>query len=118
MSVLFDEYGGSEMGKKDYALTEEEKRAFFTIDPSKPDYIEAHKFSANHREMLEKDSKCGCFCCLEIFHPSEIKDWIKDRGDTACCPYCYVDSVIGESSGYPITEEFLAKMKNYWFGED
>ena len=67
-------------------------------------------------EMLENDKKCGCFYCLEIFDPAEIEEWITcDRGDTAMCPYCSVDAVIGESSGYPITKEFLEKMNRYWF---
>lgn len=85
-----------------------------------PEWKAAHKFCSNHKPELEKDSVCGCFCCLEIFHPSEITEWIIEdtkidwRG-TAICPYCSVDSVIGESSGYPITKEFLEKMQEYWF---
>lgn len=101
---------------RDYHLTKEEKESFFKIYSNKPDYINAHLFSSHHREILEQDSKCGCFYCLEIFHPSEIKEWLDcDKGHTALCPYCGTDSVIGESSGYPITKEFLKKMKNYWF---
>ena len=85
-----------------------------------PDEIVAHKFSSNHKPELEKDSVCGCFYCLTIFHPSEIKEWIIedtaiDSRGTAICPYCSIDSVIGESSGYPITEEFLEKMQEHWF---
>lgn len=87
------------------------------------DYIEAHKFSNNHMEQLKKDKLCGCFNCLRIYSPSEIEEWLIsedennlcDRYGTAICPYCYIDSVIGESSGYPITKEFLAKMKEAWF---
>lgn len=103
------------MEQKLYFLTEEEKKRYFTIDPTKPGYVEAHKFSAHHREMLERDSLCGCFSCLAIFHPSEIDTWYDDRGETAACPFCGIDSVIGESSGYPVTREFLKMMKNYWF---
>lgn len=77
--------------------------------------IKAHKFSSDHRAELEKDRLCGCFYCLKIFSPKEISDWLPDKKGTAQCPYCHIDSVIGESSGYPITEEFLKKMKNYWF---
>lgn len=85
------------------------------------DYIEAHKYSNNHKKQLKKDKVCGCFYCLEIFSPSEIKEWIVhlnpcDRKGTAICPYCGIDAVIGESSGYPITKEFLEKMSKYWFG--
>ena len=84
------------------------------------DYIKAHRFSNNHMEELKKDNLCGCFYCLEVFSPSEIKEWIIadndcDRYGTAICPYCDIDSVIGESSGFPITKEFLSKMNKYWF---
>ncbi len=77
--------------------------------------LAAHKFCANNREKLQKDEKCGCFYCLKIFSPSEITDWIPDTDGTARCPYCGIDSVIGEHSGFPITTEFLVKMREYWF---
>jgi len=79
------------------------------------DYIEAHKFSSNHRDVLLKDGTCGCFYCLKIFNPNEINFWIEDIGGTAVCPYCGIDSIIGESSGYPITIDFLEKMHKHWF---
>lgn len=79
------------------------------------DYIEAHKFSSNHRELLQKDKKCGCFYCLHIFRPTEIKEWIKDISGTAICPYCGINAVIGAASGYPITDKFLREMQKQWF---
>lgn len=79
------------------------------------DYIEAHKFSINNKEQLLHDKKCGCFYCLTIFNPNEINDWVRDLTGTAICPYCGIDSVIGESSGFPITVEFLEKMYKEWF---
>ncbi len=77
--------------------------------------LHAHEFCTNNKEMLQKDTVCGCFYCLEIFSPGEITDWIHDTKGTALCPYCGIDSIIGESSGYPITKEFLKEMYNYWF---
>ena len=80
----------------------------------------AHKFSSNHKPELEKDRLCGCFYCLRIYSPSEIKEWLVEetaidwRG-TAIYPFCDVDSVIGESSGYPITREFMEEMHQVWF---
>ncbi|MFC7370963.1 cytoplasmic protein [Fictibacillus iocasae] len=74
-----------------------------------------HDFSYKNRELLEKDQICGCFYCLKIFHPSEIDEWEGENEDTAFCPYCGIDSVIGESSGYHITKEFLVKMNTEWF---
>ncbi|MDO4562919.1 MAG: cytoplasmic protein [Clostridia bacterium] len=69
---------------------------------------------------LSKGEKCGCFCCGKICDSKGITEYLTgdndcDRGGTALCPYCGIDSVIGESSGYPITEEFLAAMKKKWF---
>ena len=79
------------------------------------DIIVAHKFSSNHKEELQKDKLCGCFYCLKIFDPKEIKFWIKDTNGTALCPYCGIDSVIGAHSGFPVTTEFLSEMRKYWF---
>ena len=30
--------------------------------------------------------------------------------------FCGLDAVIGESSGFPITDKFLQEMKQFWFG--
>ena len=81
----------------------------------KDDAIAAHKYSSNNKPALLNDKKCGCFYCLKIFEPKEIEEYIEDdneldRYGTAICPYCGIDSVISESSGYPITEDFLRKM--------
>lgn len=81
----------------------------------KKSVIAAHKYCTNNKESLLNDSVCGCFYCLEIFSPTEITEWIKDKKGTALCPYCGIDSVIGESSGYPITKEFLKEMQKHWF---
>nr|WP_308560538.1 cytoplasmic protein [uncultured Prevotella sp.] len=69
-------------------------------------------------EQIEKSEKCGCFSCCEIFTPSEITDYIPDEPPTAECPFCHTDSVIGDASGFPITKDFLKKMKKRWFYGD
>ncbi len=78
------------------------------------DYIDAHRFSSGHKAQLQGDTLCGCFYCLSVFPPREIEAWLDPEG-TALCPHCGIDAVIGASSGYPITREFLEKMRNYWF---
>ncbi|MCC8196535.1 MAG: hypothetical protein LIO49_07035 [Ruminococcus sp.] len=79
--------------------------------------IEAHDWSFKNMDSLTNDKICGCFYCCEIFKPSEIEEYIEecDGGRTAVCPHCGIDSVIGESSGFPVTKEFLTRMKRYWF---
>ena len=79
------------------------------------DYIDAHKFCTKHKAEIINDKKCGCFYCLSIFPPKEIDFWLEEGSGTAICPYCRIDSVIGESSGYAITKEFLQKMHDHWF---
>lgn len=74
----------------------------------------AHRASIHHRKQLENSSVCGCFFCGEIFSPKEIQEWV-DNNDTALCPYCGIDSVLGDSSGFPVTKEFLGEMRKYWF---
>ena len=51
---------------------------------------------------------------MESFSPSRISQWI-DQEQTALCPECEIDSVIGSASGYPITKEFLERMHAHWF---
>ena len=78
-------------------------------------YKQAHDCSIRNKEQLEKSEKCGCFYCGEIFPPSEITDYVSDGEPTALCPYCHIDSVIGDASGFPITPRFLKDMNKRWF---
>jgi hypothetical protein len=74
----------------------------------------AHQYSSNHKSKLKTDNICGCFYCLSIFNPNKIETWLETE-ETTLCPYCGIDSVIGESSGFPITRAFLKQMNKYWF---
>jgi hypothetical protein len=76
-------------------------------------HIAAHAFSTHHRRSVVESDSCGCFYCLAIYSPLEIAEWIDDA-DTALCPKCGVDAVIGSRCGYPIAQEFLRKMQQYW----
>ena len=77
------------------------------------DYITAHEYCMFNRRLIEHDKRCGCFHCLKVFDTKEL-EWV-DFDLTALCPYCGIDAVIGESAGYPLIEEFLEKMRDYWF---
>lgn len=77
----------------------------------------AHKNSSCHKEEILKGDLSGCFHCGETFLPTEINEWIKEnnnRGETAICPKCGIDSVL--SSKLPIKDEkFLSEMHKFWF---
>jgi hypothetical protein len=82
------------------------------------DFVKAHKHH-HYRDEILSSTQCGCFYCLSIFSPNDIFQWYgeDDNGveQTAFCPECSIDSVIGERSGYPIKQSFLRKMKDFWF---
>ena len=81
------------------------------------EFIKAHTYSRNNSSILDNNQLCGCFYCIKTFTANKIKDWIIEPDDskTAICPYCGIDSVIGENTGFEITEVFLQKMHKYWF---
>ena len=78
---------------------------------------EAHKFCIRNEAQLLESKRCGCFYCLSIFSPSEIFEWIDEANGTrtALCPKCSIDSVLGDKSGYNISNSFLQRMHQYWF---
>ncbi len=81
------------------------------IYKEKYDAKEALRFTIYQRTKLLQTEKCGCFSCIKIFTPKDIKDWT-DNEKTAVCPYCRNKTVLGDNFGYPVNEKFLIKMKN------
>lgn len=80
----------------------------------KIDLEAAHKRASHHRAEIFASGVCGCFSCLETFPPSAIAKWT-DGGQTALCPRCSIDAVIGSGSGIEINADFLRSMKAHWF---
>ncbi len=78
-------------------------------------YTKAHNSSFANLYEVERSERCGCFFCGKIFSPSKITNCVSSEEPTVECPYCYTDSVIGDASGFPITPEFLRKMRRRFF---
>lgn len=83
-----------------------------------------HRTSMHNREMILKSSVCGCFYCEKTFEPKKIQDWTHrshplsefgGEGQTALCPHCGIDSVIGDASGTTITTVLLKRMRKCYF---
>lgn len=88
--------------------------------------LAAHRHTTNNRAELESSALCGCCSCLEIFAPREIVAWTgldissfddpaSASGETALCPRCGSEALIGDSSGHAITTDFLNRMNQAWF---
>lgn len=90
-----------------------------------PDIVAAHGHCRDHRAEVVASVICGCFHCCGMFTPGQIVDWIDPApemvnvagrlGQSALCPSCGIDAVIGDRSGFPITEGFLHTMRAHWF---
>lgn len=78
------------------------------------DVEQAHGHSMNNRETLSRSEMCGCFSCFVVIPVARITRWV-DTGETAVCPECGVDSIIGDAAKIPLTEEFLDAMYQHWF---
>ncbi len=58
------------------------------------------------RSEIEKSTNAGCFYCTKIFPVGKIKEWADD-GLTPICPYCGIDSVLGDAQGVILSKEYL-----------
>jgi hypothetical protein len=77
-------------------------------------YTAALQHAANHRGELDASAHCGCFFCFRTFSATEIRIWI-DKNQTALCPRCGIDAVIGTASGFIIDDRFLRRLNIFRF---
>ena len=77
-------------------------------------YIAAKARSSRHRSELEASGHCACFFCFKKFATTEIKAWV-DGNETALCPHCGLDSVLGSGTDHRIDDTFLRKMHQHYY---
>jgi len=82
------------------------------VDPTP--FIAAHIHSTKHRPAMEASAQCACFFCFRSFAPAQIKSWI-DGNQTALCPHCGIDAVLGSASPHRIDSQFLRQMHQHYF---
>jgi hypothetical protein len=75
----------------------------------------AHRHSISHRVEIAASTRCGCFHCLAKIAPGLIREWCDD-GQTALCPNCGIDALIGDAAGFPLDQSSLRRMNAHWFG--
>jgi hypothetical protein len=78
-------------------------------------FTAALRHASNHRVELGQSAHCGCFSCFRRFETAEIKTWI-DKNQTALCPRCGLDSVIGAASGINLDDRFLRNLNLFSVG--
>ena len=75
----------------------------------------------NH-ELIKKSKRCGCYFCRATFVAPRISQWFNRAGEpvpatakgaSAVCPLCEAAAVIGDASGFPLTEAMLGELGNF-----
>jgi hypothetical protein len=90
------------------------------------DLLAAYRDLSKNWLNIQGSRICGCCNCLQIFPSEEVVAWTGLEFDhfddqdavenqTALCPRCGSESVIGEKSGFPINPVFLGRMNEAWF---
>ena len=70
--------------------------------------------ASKHRALLTASKTCGCFICLSMFGPDDIRKWIQ-WNQTALCPRCGEAAVIGDASWPELNRKTLEAMHKRWF---
>lgn len=79
--------------------------------------LEAFKHTTSNRAQLESSTTCApqevvAWAGLDI---SSFDDPASAQGETALCPRCGSEALIGDRSGVAITADFLHRMNLAWF---
>lgn len=75
----------------------------------------AHKHTFKNKTEILQSVNCSCFYCMKVFRADDIIEWV-DEEQTAMCPLCSIDAVLGDKSGFPVNDmEFLKQMHARWF---
>ena len=96
------------------------------LTPAMNELLAAYRYTTNNHAQIEGSKLCGCCHCVRLFKPEEIVGWtgltvenIDDpkaiAAQTAMCPYCGSEAVLGDGCGFPINGHFLARMNEAWY---
>ena len=77
-----------------------------------------HRQSIGNKARLADANHCGCFSCLSHFAVAKVEYWDDEDDQTAVCPHCGIDSVIGEYEDQRVPDDLLKAMNEEYFGCD
>ena len=73
-----------------------------------------HSHTLRNRKEIEASDNCACISCMGAFPASEVEAYIDD-GETALCPLCGIDAVIGDCTGISMDPTTLNKLNKEFF---
>ena len=85
------------------------------IAKTEDDLIKAHEATSENAYKLFVNQECVCVYCKNRFPSNRIVDLCINGGLSALCPHCGIDAVIGEISGYDLSDLFIEAMHEFFF---
>lgn len=73
------------------------------------------RHSVQNRREIERSGQCGCFSCFAVFPAAKVWDWVGSETpdeQMGMCPYCWMDTVLGDASGFAVTEQSFLRELN------
>lgn len=88
--------------------------------------LAAFRYTTNNYAQIEASALCGCCSCVQVYPAEEVAAWtglemtnLDDpkaiANQTALCPRCGMEAVLGDKAGFPINAQFLGRMNEAWF---
>lgn len=92
----------------------------------KNDLLVAYRYLTHNWVQIQASTMCGCCNCLQTFPPQDVVAWTGLHFDeidnpqaidkqTALCPHCGNETVLGNGAGFPVDPDFLSRMNEAWF---
>jgi ferredoxin len=83
---------------------------------TKDDWEKVSDFDMHNKNLLNASKWAGCYYCMNVYPVTDVHEFVDPEEDTALCPKCGVDTVVGDATGYPVTDKkFLRAMHYYGF---
>lgn len=80
------------------------------------DWEKVSDLDIHNKTLLSASKWAGCYYCLAAYPAANIQEFVDIEDDTALCPKCGIDAVVGDATGYPVTDkEFLRAMHHYGY---
>lgn len=68
-----------------------------------------HQHSLKNKFEVINSNKCACFHCFRVYDSDDVDTFLQenDGQETAICPFCITDTIIGDASGFNLTDEMI-----------
>lgn len=119
LTAVYEDFGisnGMKLGVQNAidCKREIDYRTILKFDDKEQKIEELAKHAFYNINEITTSALCACYYCRKTFESRDIIKWV-DEGKTALCPFCKIDSVYGDKSGFSMSPKFLELAFKWWF---